>query len=282
MQKLISLAFESGAGYSDIRYGKVTQKNIISLDGKIVRESNCINSGYGIRMLSEGIITFASTPDFNYAEREIKKATKISSQISKWKKGIASLAETSVTEASVSRKAKVNWQEYDKNEILEDIKNLNEYIKENIKVKSKIETDILLFDWSEQFINSEGSKIFQEYPYAILTLTGRVKHNDSEVKYYQPFGGMGGIEVLPFNKHDQLSKFIEVINNLPSAKIMKPGKHKSVLSEDMAWTLVPWGHVLSLDTLMRFSIAWLARCISWPTCLEVNSGSFETALFLRM
>ncbi|MHA2357747.1 MAG: PmbA/TldA family metallopeptidase, partial [Candidatus Heimdallarchaeaceae archaeon] len=83
---LLEIANKQKASYADIRYGRIEQKNIIALNGEIIKENNCINSGYGIRMLSDGIVTFSSTPDIKFAEEEIKKSARISGLISNWKK----------------------------------------------------------------------------------------------------------------------------------------------------------------------------------------------------
>ncbi|MHA2309787.1 MAG: hypothetical protein ACXABJ_10955, partial [Candidatus Heimdallarchaeaceae archaeon] len=145
--------------YSDIRYGRIEQKNIIALDGEIIKEDNCINSGYGIRMLSDGIITFASSPNIDYAEREIKKAARVSNLISNWKKGIAALIDAPVVDSSVIKKPKISWQEMDLQENKENIRNLDDFIRDSLKVEAEIETDIMFMNWSERFGNSEGSRV---------------------------------------------------------------------------------------------------------------------------
>lgn len=248
----MKIANEQGTSYTDIRCGKIVAKNIIAKNGLIVNETNCINSGYGIRILSEGIETFSSITDPKSAEKEIKKAISVSKLLTNWKKGIAELAEAPVSEAEVIRKPKVDWANLDSIEIKEKITNLNSYIDEFLKVEAEIETDVQLINWSERFVSSEGSEVFQEFPYVILTLTGRVKKNSNQVKYYKSFGGMGGLEILPFDHLDNTINFIEVINNLPKATIIKPGLYNSVLSEDMAWTLnhEVFGHSLEADNVL--------------------------------
>ncbi|MHA1200689.1 MAG: TldD/PmbA family protein, partial [Candidatus Heimdallarchaeaceae archaeon] len=213
---------------------------------------NSINSGYGIRMLSEGIETFSSVPNPKFAEKEIKKAISVSKLLTNWKKGIANLADAPVSEAEVVRKPKLDWDNLDVKEIEEKITNLNLYVTEFLKVEAEIETDIQLTKWSERFVNSEGSRVYQEFPYVVLTLTGRVFKNSHQVKYYKSYGGMGGIEVLPFDKPDETIGFVEVMNNLPQASLIDPGLHNSVLSEDMAWTLnhEVFGHSLEADNVL--------------------------------
>ena len=95
----MKIAKEQGTSYADIRYGKNVIKNIIAEDGIVVNETNCVNSGYGIRMLSEGIETFSSVPNPEFAEKEIKKAIRVSKLLTNWKKGISNLAEAPVSAA---------------------------------------------------------------------------------------------------------------------------------------------------------------------------------------
>jgi TldD protein len=281
LESLLEQTRKQGAAYSDIRYGRIEQKNIIALDGEIIKEDNCINSGYGIRMLSDGIITFASSPNIDYAEREIKKAARVSNLISNWKKGIAALIDAPVVDSSVIKKPKISWQEMDLQENKENIRNLDDFIRDSLKVEAEIETDIMFMNWSERFGNSEGSRVHQEYPYAILTLTGRVMHNNLQVKYYQSFGGLGGIEALPFDKFEQLTHFIEVINNLPNAQLVKQGKYQSILSEDMSWTLLHevLGHSLEADNVLSgrsFSAGMLGLKIAPSMVSVIDDPYIET------
>ncbi len=278
----MKIANEQGTSYTDIRYGKTVIKNIIAMNGTIIDETNCINSGYGIRMLSEGIETFSSIPNLRFAEKEIRKAISVSKLLTNWKKGIAKLAEAPVSEAEVIRKPKIDWENLDAQEIEEKITNLNSYVNEFLKVEAEIETDIQLIKWSERFVNSEGSHVYQEFPYVILTLTGRVFKNSHQVKYYQSFGGMGGVEVLPFNKPDETIGFVELINNLPRASLVKPGLYNSVLSEDMAWTLnhEVFGHSLEADNVLSgrsFSSGLLGMKIA-PSIVSVIDDPYIESL----
>ncbi|MCG3216311.1 MAG: TldD/PmbA family protein [Candidatus Heimdallarchaeota archaeon] len=281
LESLLEYSENQGTTYTDIRYGRIEQKDIVAVDGKITSESNCINSGYGIRLLSEGIISFASTPDIKFAEKEIMKAIKVSKLLTNWKKGNSSLADAPVAEASVTRQPKQDWKNIELDDFKEKIKNLDSYVKESLKVDARIETDILFLNWSERFLNSEGSKVYQEYPYAVLTLTGRVMHTNLQIKYYKSFGGMGGIEVLPFDNPEETHNFIEVINNLPTASHVQQGKYNSVLNEDMAWTLVHevLGHSLEADNVLSgrsFSAGLLGLKIAPSIISVIDDPYIET------
>ena len=278
---MLGIAEKQGASYTDIRHGRIEQKNIIAEDGKISSESNCINSGYGIRMLSEGIVTFTSTPDIKFVDDKILKASNMSRLMTKWKKGISTLAETPTTEASITKKARIRWKEIEKEDLSEKIKNLDDFIKESLKVDAKIEVDLLFMNWSEKFDNSEGSNVYQEYPYCVLTLTGRVLHNNLKIKFYQNFGGMGGLEIIPFDKPEETLRFIDVINNLPTAKQAKQGKYKAVLSEDMSWTLghEVLGHSLEADNVLSgrsFSAGLLGMKIAPSIVSVIDDPYIET------
>ena len=282
LESMMKIADEQGTSYTDIRYGRTNIKNIIAKNGIIINETNCINSGYGIRMLSEGMETFCSIPNLKYAEKEIKKAISVSKLLTNWKKGISQLAGTPVSEAEVVRKPRTDWENLDVIEIEEKITDLNSYISDFLKVEAEIETDIQLIKWAETFSNSEGSKVYQEFPYVVLTLTGRVHKNNHQVKYYKSFGGMGGLEILPFDKLDDTLGFIEVINNLPNASLVEPGLYNSVLSEDMAWTLnhEVFGHSLEADNVLSgrsFSSGLLGMKIA-PSMVSVIDDPYIESL----
>ena len=113
LDSLIETSIKQGTSYTDVRQGRVVNKNIIAQNGKIVDERNCINSGYGIRMLSEGIVTFISTPRIRFAEKEIKKAISVSKLLTNWKKGISELADAPVADSSIVKKPKINWVDFE-------------------------------------------------------------------------------------------------------------------------------------------------------------------------
>ena len=234
-----------------------------------------------MRMLSKGIVTFTSTPDLKFAEEHIKKAVKTANLVTKWKKGISTLTEVPISDSTVTREAKINWKDLDKSEFKEHIKTFQKHIEEKLKVEALIEADIVFLNWSERFVSSEGSKVYQEYPYAILTLTGRVKHNNTQVKYYKNYGGLGGVEVLPFDKLDETDSFVEVINNLPSARSIYQGTTKAVLSEDMAWTCLHevLGHSLEADNVLSgrsFSAGMLGMKLAPSIVSVIDDPYIET------
>ncbi|MHA1667217.1 MAG: TldD/PmbA family protein [Candidatus Heimdallarchaeaceae archaeon] len=281
LDKLITSSHKLGAKYTDVRYGRVEQKRIQIEDGKIIQETNCLDSGYGIRTLSEGIITFTSVPKLDFAENEIRKIMRISSQISKWKKGISELTEVPIAEATVVREPKVNWKDLEKEDMEEKINILSKIIGEKLRVKAKIEIDISFIDWFEHFLSSEGSNITQKFPYAILTITGRTMHNSIQTKFNKPFGGMGGIEILPFEEEEKIEQFVEVVNNIPTARKIKKGKYKAVLCEDMTWTLVHevLGHSLEADNVLSgrsFSSGLLGRKIAPSNVSVIDDPYLET------
>ncbi|MBY9000864.1 MAG: TldD/PmbA family protein [Candidatus Heimdallarchaeota archaeon] len=281
LDNLLKIAEKQGTSYADIRFGRIEEKSILAINGEIVKEDNCISSGYGIRTLYEGIITFTSTPHLKYAEESIKKAVKTANLVTSWKKGNSTLTDVPISDSSITRKAKFSWKDLDKTEFKEQIKTLQEHIEENLKVKALIETDVVFLNWSERFTSSEGAKVYQEYPYAILTLTGRVMHNNSLVKYYKNYGGLGGVEVLPFDKPEETENFIEVINNLPTARSIYQGTTKAVLSEDMAWTCLHevLGHSLEADNVLSgrsFSAGMLGMKLAPSVVSVIDDPYIET------
>lgn len=282
LDSLIETSIKQGTSYTDVRHGRVVTKNIIAQNGKIVDERNCINSGYGIRMLSEGIVTFTSTPRIRFAEKEIKKAISVSKLLTNWKKGISELADAPVADSSAVKKPKINWVDLEKEEFEEKIKDLDSFINEFLRVDCSIETDIQLINWSEKFRNSEGTRVYQEYPYVILTLTGRLSKNGNQLKYYKSYGGMGGLEILPFDKMEETLGFIETINNIQKAKNVEQGLYNSVLSEDMAWTLnhEVFGHSLEADNVLSgrsFSSGLLGMKVA-PSVVSVIDDPYIESL----
>ncbi len=211
-----------------------------------------INSGYGIRILKNGIISFISVPSLTNASPEIDRSIRSINNLSTFKLGNVELAQTPIVQTSVSEKAKISWENLEHSEIDKDIKNLSEYVKDFLTVDAKLEFDLHFINWSELIRNTEGTRIYQEFPYSILTVTGRTLNNSQQVKYYVNFGGLGGYETLPFNDFNALDSFIDIVNHLPTAKRISPGEYPTVCSEDMAWTLAHevLGHSLEGDNVL--------------------------------
>jgi len=272
---------ENKTSYVDLRYGRIRERRINATDGKITSDLTSLNSGYGIRLLSDGIISFISIPELRFANEEIDKVLRIAKIVSKMKTGVSKLVDAPVIEISVAKKPKQDWKFVEKKEIEELVGDIHDYIRDKLNVEAKIETDFLFIQWTELFRNSEGSRVFQDYTYTVLTLTGRVLRDGTQVKYYQNFGGLGGLEVLPVKSFEQFDKFIEIINNLPQAKKVKPGKYPALLNEDIAWTLTHevLGHSLEADNVLSghsFSAGLLGMKIAPSSVSVLDDPYIET------
>lgn len=284
LETLLETSSTKGAEYVGIRSGIINEKRISALNGVIKKEMNCIDTGYGIRILSDGITSFTSVPDIKYAPREVEKAIRASSMLSNWKRGTSSLSNSAKSEANIKVNPKIDWKDLTKQDFDTYISELYNYVSEKINVPAMIELDLLFFNWSERFINTEGSRIFQEYPYSILTLTGRVKKNNQVVKFYKNYGGLGGLETLPFQNLEQTNEFIEVVNNLPTAKSVKNGNYKAVLCEDFAWTCIHevLGHSLEADNVLAgrsFTAGLLGMKIAPSIVTVIDDPYIETVGF---
>jgi len=238
--------------YVDLRYGNIEERIINSINGSIIKDIRSSYSGYGVRFLSKGIISFTSAPELKTAYEDINKLLKTSNLIATCKRGVSQLCDAPVVQATSTKTPKKDWENLEENEIKQIISVIEEYIREKLKVKVRIEIDLQFIKWSELFKNSEGTSIFQSYPYTVMTLTGRLSENGNQKIYYKNFGGLGGLELLPYNNLEKLDEFIQIINNLPNAKNISTGNYNIVLNEDIAWILTHevLGHSLEADNVL--------------------------------
>ncbi|MHA1115978.1 MAG: TldD/PmbA family protein [Candidatus Heimdallarchaeaceae archaeon] len=238
--------------YVDLRYGNIEERIINSINGSIIKDIRTAYSGYGIRFLSKGIISFTSAPELQIAYEDINKLLKTSNIIATWKKGVSKLCDAPIIQATTTKTPKKDWENLEKSEIKQIITDIENYIREKLKIKVRIEIDLLFIKWSEVFRNSEGTSIFQSYPYTVMTLTGRLSENGNQRLYYKNFGGLGGLEVLPYDDLEKLDEFIQIVNNLPYAKNVGTSNYNVVLNEDIAWILTHevLGHSLEADNVL--------------------------------
>ena len=251
---LFDSAKSKGADYIDIRYGRVLENFIQIKNNQVVYSSRNVTSGYGIRVLTDGVLSFISVPRISAAEKELQRSIIFSNKVTKWKKGNVSLAEVPASEAEVNFKPKMSLEAIGLEEVESLLVETYEYINEKLNVDAEIEIDLQFKDWMEQFVSSEGTKIIQQYPYTVCVVTGRVRKNNHKIRYFTTFGGLGGIETLPLKDKERhaLDEFCEIINNIPNAKALKKGRYTALLSEDMAWTLIHecLGHSLEGDNVL--------------------------------
>ncbi len=234
-----------------------------------------------MRLLVNGIISFLSFPSINNAKNQIKSIVKSSDIVASWKKGNSTLAEAAVTNTSVTEKPKENWKDLDKEDLESLISSVHNYIKSNIPNDVVLEIDLRHINWSELFCNSEESRVYQEYPYTILTVTASSEKNGQRVRYYQNFGGLGGLEVVPFRNFTQFDKLIDIAQNFKNSKMVKAGNYKTVMSEDITWTLIHevLGHSLEADNVLAgksFTAGLLGMKIAPPIISVIDDPYIHT------
>lgn len=253
-------------------------------NGNVTKSYLNVSTGYGLRVLMNGIISFCSFPTISFAQEAMSKTLRGMKKISEWSSGRASLAPITPSEGNVVWKPKISKNDLENGTLSGYLKDISDYLTEKITVDASIETDLILLNWSERFVSAEGSDVVQSIPYTILTVTGRVRKNNKYIHFYKSYGGMGGFERIPYHNYEEFNEFIEVINNLPSARAIKMGRYPAVLSEDMTWTCVHevLGHSLEADNVLSgrsFSAGMLGMKIA-PTHVSVIDDPYiETVSF---
>ncbi len=267
--------------YTDIRYGNIEERRINAINGKIYNDYSSNISGYGIRILRNGILSFISIPEIKLAKSEIDRIINTTEIAVQWRKGITDLSDAPVVNASVARKPQKDWQLTEKEDISQHVKDIYDYIKSGLKSNAKIESDLLFIHWTEYFTNSDGSHVYQDYTYSVLTLTARLLKNGLNIRFYQNFGGLGGLEVLPITSFEKLDHFIDTTNNLSNAILLPRGRYPALLNEDIAWTLIHevLGHSLEADNVLSghsFSAGLLGMKIAPSSVSVLDDPYIET------
>ncbi|MGI0056965.1 MAG: PmbA/TldA family metallopeptidase, partial [Nitrosarchaeum sp.] len=231
--KAVEYALQSGCQYCDVRAETVTSNGFLLENGEIEHFTSLRDSGLGIRVLAAGSWGFYSVSNPCSLE-EIKNAAhdavKSALHYSKSKKQKVKLADAPtfidkidfrvVKQPSIEEMTKLGFE---CDNIIKSKKAIN---------KSSISMEYDVF--SKYFINSDGTKIHQNFVDTIANLSATAHESGLTESVNTTEGGRGGMEMmLGQNDITKAAEFIaQKASQLIDAKTAKEDKATVVMNPD--------------------------------------------------
>lgn len=258
-EKAVDIASKSGAQYCDVRAETTTKKGILIENGVIEYPISKEDEGIGIRVLHSGAWGFYSISDpksIQEIQDAVNEAIKTARHYGEKKRTKTILANIPTNEQKIEFPVlkEPNLDElckigFDCDKIINEEKRIH---KSNCSLGYAIT--------SKYFVNSEGSKIFQDITDVIVDLVAIAHESGLTQSVNITEGGRGGIEKIT-KECDVLekAKFVsEKASQLIDAKPVKEIKTKVVLNPDFVSLLTHeiLGHPSEADRVLGKEMAW--------------------------
>jgi TldD protein len=275
--KALQTALDAGSQYCDVRAESVSTRGFVIENGEVENFVSSGDSGLGIRVLVNGVWGFysVSSPKASDVLKEnIMDAVKAARYYSELKKHKVHLAEvrsftdkvdyTVQVEPNIDEMIKIGLES---DKIIHDKKRI-------IKSSVSIHHD----KFHKYFVNSEGSKITQNFDDVMANLTATAHYSGLTESVNTTEGGRGGLEMIT-GKNDLLavSKSIsDKADALLDAKTVKEEKATVVMNPDFVALLSHeiLGHPSEADRVLGKEMAW-AGGAWWAGKLGTKIGSSE-------
>jgi len=275
--KAVKIALDSGSQYCDVRAELVQTSGFVIENGEVENSVLSNDSGLGIRVLVNGAWGFYSV-SMPHSRDDIKQnivnTVKTARYYSENKKQKTHLAEVRSFTDNVNFKIKSEPNIEEMVKIgLESDKIIHEK-KRIIKSSVSIHHD----KFHKYFVNSEGSKITQDFDDVMANLSATSHYSGLTQSVSTTEGGRGGLEMIT-GKNDILvasREISEKADALLDAKTVKEEKATVVMNPDFVALLSHeiLGHPSEADRVLGKEMAW-AGGAWWAGKLGTKIGSSE-------
>ena len=271
----IECATNFGCQYCDVRAENRKNQGFLIENSELEYSSTKNDLGLGIRVLNDGAWGFfsisnpLSTQD---VKSGVQEAAKTALNYSAKKKLKSTLAEVSTENKKIEFPVKIIPTI---DALLEIGYDCDKIILENKRI-IKSQVSIGYSKVSKYFINTEGTKIFQNYTDVVANLAATAHENGITQTVNITEGGRGGIETLSAQKEiNETSQFIsKKASQLIDAKPAKDEKATVVMNPDFVALLTHeiLGHPSEADRVLGKEMAW-AGGAWWTGKLNEKIGS---------
>ncbi len=276
-EKAVRIALDAGSQYCDVRAESVKTIGLTIENGEVENFVSSRDSGLGIRVLVNGAWGFYSVSEpqsFGVIQQNIVDAVKTARYYSEYKKHKVRLAEIRsftdgikfqvLVEPNVDEMVKLGLES---DKIIHDKKRI---IKSSVSMHHD--------KFHKYFVNSEGSKITQDFDDVMANLSATAHYSGLTESVSTTEGGRGGLEMIT-GKNDILvaSKTIsDKADALLDAKTVKEEKATVVMNPDFVALLAHeiLGHPSEADRVLGKEMAW-AGGAWWAGKLGTKIGSPE-------
>jgi len=277
----INFAMDNGCQFCDVRAEKISQEGINLENGEIEFSISRKDEGLGIRVLNSGAWGFFSISNpisIDVVKEGVLKACKIALHSSKNKKRKVEISETA------SYKDKIDFPVLKKptiNEICEIGYDCDKIIRDKKRIIRSV-VNLSFSSFSKYFVNSDDSKITQNFTDVIANLTAVAYESGLTQSVNVTEGGRGGLEkITEENKLEEASRNIsEKASALIDAKHAKSEEGVVVMNPDFVGLLTHeiLGHPSEADRVLGKEMAW-AGGAWWAGKLGMKIGSDSLNVF---
>ena len=277
--KIIKYTEQSGVQYCDVRAEQQIKKSILIENKEIEHIRNSEDKGIGVRLIKNGAWSFCSITNpksFDEIKNIIDKTIKNSDYTNSNKKNKINLHNNPIN------KKQINFPVIKKPEI-EELTSIglecNEIMMNSPAIIRSVTNPYFVTN-SKYFVNSEGSKILQNFTDVIMEMVATAHESGITQSVNITEGGRGGMELIQ-SKSQQSAKEISVkASELIKAKPVKEEKTTLVMNPDFVSLLTHeiLGHPSEADRVLGKEMAW-AGGAWWKGKIGEKIGSENLNVF---
>ena len=277
--KIIKYTEQSGVQYCDVRAEQQIKKSILIENKEIEHIRNSEDKGIGVRLIKNGAWSFCSITNpksFDEIKNILDKTIKNSDYTNSNKKNKINLHNNPIN------KKQINFPVIKKPEI-EELTSIglecNEIMMNSPAIIRSVTNPYYVTN-SKYFVNSEGSKILQNFTDVIMEMVATAHESGITQSVNITEGGRGGMELIQ-SKSQQSAKEISVkASELIKAKPLKEEKTTLVMNPDFVSLLTHeiLGHPSEADRVLGKEMAW-AGGAWWKGKIGEKIGSENLNVF---
>ncbi|MCY0868934.1 MAG: TldD/PmbA family protein [Desulfurococcus sp.] len=278
----VKLAGELGASYSEARYHGISRLGVYTRNGSVVGSSLSNRSGIGIRVLVNGALGFAATPDLSRegVRRAVEKAVGLARASSRLVKNPLKLDDSRLGRARYSA---VAVKPFDSLSLDEKINYLTELWKsiQGSTREARIPVLTVSYDeWIEEkiIVNSDGGYIESSIPRITVYYNMVVSHPaKGSVQRWEQLGGSGGVELLDkWRLHEKLPEEASKYEEILLKAVPPPSEPVDVIVGSEIVGLIVHessGHPSEADRIMGREAAQAGKSFIKPGMLGAKIGN---------
>ena len=277
--KIIKYTEQSGVQYCDVRAEQQIKKSILIENKEIEHIRNSEDKGIGVRLIKNGAWSFCSITNpksFDEIKNILDKTIKNSDYTNSNKKNKINLHNNPIN------KKQINFPVIKKPQI-EELTSIglecNEIMMNSPAIIRSVTNPYYVTN-SKYFVNSEGSKILQNFTDVIMEMVATAHESGITQSVNITEGGRGGMELIQ-SKSQQSAKEISVkASELIKAKPVKEEKTTLVMNPDFVSLLTHeiLGHPSEADRVLGKEMAW-AGGAWWKGKIGEKIGSENLNVF---
>ncbi len=279
MTQIIKYTEQSGVQYCDVRAEKQIKKSILIENKQIEHIRNSEDKGVGVRLIKNGAWGFCSITNpksFDEIKNILDKTIKNSDYTNSNKKNKINLHKNPIN------KKQINFPVIKKPEI-DELTSIglecNEIMMNSPEIIRSVTNPYYVTN-SKYFVNTEGSKILQNFTDVIIEMVATAHESGITQSVNITEGGRGGMELIQ-SKSQQSAKEISVkASELIKAKPVKEEKTTLVMNPDFVSLLTHeiLGHPSEADRVLGKEMAW-AGGAWWKGKIGEKIGSENLNVF---